>query len=66
MVAVKQRILNLDPMILDKLSNKLDPKKNIHRSTWKKEIDKNHLTKLGARVLGEEEEEERRGWGRGT
>ena len=27
-------------MTLEKLSNKVNPKKNIHRSTWKVEIDK--------------------------
>ena len=35
-------------MILEKLSNKVNPKKNIYRSSWKLEADKIAGQKLGA------------------
>ena len=52
-------------MILEKLSNKVNPKKNTHRSTWKDEIQK-IPDKIGNIGVGEEvrvegENERRRG-----
>ena len=43
----KQRTLSLQFMILEKLSNKVNPKKNIYRFSWKLEADKIARQKLG-------------------
>ena len=39
-LATKQRIMSLLSTILKKLSNKVNPKRNINRSPWEGEIDK--------------------------
>ena len=44
----KQRMLRRLFVILEKLSNKVNPKKNIYRSSWKLEADKIDKQKLGA------------------
>ena len=49
-------------MILENLSNKVNPKKNIYRSTWKLEADNIALQKL--RALGQRVRKKGRGGGR--
>ena len=48
-------------MILEKLSNKVNPKKNIYRSFWKLETDKMAGQKLGG--WGWEWDREKERWG---
>ena len=47
-------------MILEKLSNDVNPKKNIYRSSWKLEADKITRQKLGAWGRGRKREREKR------
>ena len=46
MLAVKQRIKSLYSMTPEKISNRENAKRNIHRSYWKREIGKNLLKRF--------------------
>ena len=73
-LAEKQRILRLQFMILEKLGNKMNPKKSIHRSTSKGEADRiswqewkhgNGGSREGRMWRQEEKGRGRRTWGTG-
>ena len=53
-------------MILQKLSNKVNPKKNIHRSSWKYVADKIASQQMGAWGWGMGKEERRKNGGLGN